>query len=344
MSTPVLSDMDFGSLYKLLDLPAASTSGHAVEYSQLNTLVGASTLANLGTFTGGTIPDNTTLKDALQALETSLESLALGTTEVKAALTGVAVNALNLGTITPTAGALTATETIKSAIEKTEKAIVDNLTTIGVSRNATSLGGLTLAVGSLGVAETAKTAIGKLEKTVIDSNTLSGVARNEVNLGTFTGTTIADSSTIKTALQALETAVETPITNAKLATMPAYTIKMRADSSAGAPIDADISDITAATSMSSSDIFLMMVSTGAIRKITLTNAASEIMTAPSSTGIGAIVFATMSAGGAMPSSIVSNSPSGTSLTSSGTWTRRGSYHNGNGINNNDSFAVYQRTS
>lgn len=38
--------------------------------------------------------------------------------------------------------------------------------------------------------------------------TLSGVAAEATNLGTFTGTTIADSSTIKTALQALETAVE----------------------------------------------------------------------------------------------------------------------------------------
>lgn len=38
--------------------------------------------------------------------------------------------------------------------------------------------------------------------------TLSGVARDATNLGTFTGTTIADSQTIKAALQSLETAVE----------------------------------------------------------------------------------------------------------------------------------------
>lgn len=38
--------------------------------------------------------------------------------------------------------------------------------------------------------------------------TLSGVARDATNLGTFTGTTITDSSTVKTALQELETAVE----------------------------------------------------------------------------------------------------------------------------------------
>lgn len=37
---------------------------------------------------------------------------------------------------------------------------------------------------------------------------LSGVAEGAANLGTFTGTTIADSQTVKAALQALETAVE----------------------------------------------------------------------------------------------------------------------------------------
>lgn len=37
---------------------------------------------------------------------------------------------------------------------------------------------------------------------------LSGVAVNSTNLGTFTGTTIPDSSTVKSALQSLETAVE----------------------------------------------------------------------------------------------------------------------------------------
>ena len=38
--------------------------------------------------------------------------------------------------------------------------------------------------------------------------TLSGVAKDSTSLGTFTGTTIADSSTIKAAIQALETELE----------------------------------------------------------------------------------------------------------------------------------------
>ena len=39
--------------------------------------------------------------------------------------------------------------------------------------------------------------------------TLTGVAKDSANLGTFTGSTIADSSTLKAAIQALETALET---------------------------------------------------------------------------------------------------------------------------------------
>ena len=44
--------------------------------------------------------------------------------------------------------------------------------------------------------------------------TLTGVAKDITHLGTFTGSTIADSSTLKAAIQALETAVETKATSA----------------------------------------------------------------------------------------------------------------------------------
>jgi len=47
-----------------------------------------------------------------------------------------------------------------------------------------------------------------LEADVADLTTLSGVASNATTLGTFTGTTIPDSSTVKAALQSLETALE----------------------------------------------------------------------------------------------------------------------------------------
>lgn len=51
-----------------------------------------------------------------------------------------------------------------------------------------------------------------LESDVADLTTLSGVASNSTTLGTFTGTTIPDSSTIKAALQSLETTLESNYT------------------------------------------------------------------------------------------------------------------------------------
>ena len=85
---------------------------------------------DLGAFSGVTIADNVTIKAALQALETSVES----------------------------------------------------------KGSAASLTSLTTAVGDL--------------------NTLTGVAQNAEDLGTFSGSTISDSVTVKTALQTLETTVE----------------------------------------------------------------------------------------------------------------------------------------
>lgn len=85
---------------------------------------------NLGTFTGATIADNQTIKQALQALETSVESKGSGTS-----LTAVIADASDL-------------------------------------------------------------------------QTLTGIADGSSDLGTFSGSTIADSTDIKTALQTLETSVE----------------------------------------------------------------------------------------------------------------------------------------
>ena len=59
------------------------------------------------------------------------------------------------------------------------------------------------------ITTTAATAIGAANETHIDNlATLTGVAKDATGLGTFTGSTISDASTIKTALQDLETAAE----------------------------------------------------------------------------------------------------------------------------------------
>ena len=65
-----------------------------------------------------------------------------------------------------------------------------------------------------GRVDTLETSLAEIDANANDLITLSGVAENTINLGTFTGTTIPDSSTVKSALQSLETTVETMATSA----------------------------------------------------------------------------------------------------------------------------------
>ena len=100
---------------------------------------------------------------------------------------------------------------------------IDNVATLsGLAKDSTSLGTFTGSTISDNV--TIKAAIQALETAVeaagsgtslaavitdaSDLQTLSGIADGNSDLGTFTGSTIADSTTIKAALQALETALE----------------------------------------------------------------------------------------------------------------------------------------
>ena len=63
------------------------------------------------------------------------------------------------------------------------------------------------------------TLINANETHIDNAATLSGVAKDEQDLGTFSGTTIADDKTIKEALQALETAVESKGSSASLTSL-----------------------------------------------------------------------------------------------------------------------------
>ena len=222
------------SIQTQLDAKAASSV-----VANLVTLSGvAENATNLGAFTGNTIADNETVKGALQDLETEVETKAASSvvTEIDGnvddliTLSGVAENATNLGTFTGTT--IADNETVKGALQDIETyieaidggTIVDNLVTLsGVAENATDLGtftGTTISdnetvKGALQDLETAvetkanSTVVTEIDGNVDDLITLSGVAENATDLGTFTGTTIADSETVKGALQDLETAVET---------------------------------------------------------------------------------------------------------------------------------------
>lgn len=152
-------------------------------------------------------------------------------------LSGVAGNSTDLGSFS--GSTITANSTVKAALQEVVNAVElratdarvdeidqnvnDLITLTGVVENAASLGtftGSTIAdsstvKGALQALETLLEAealeIDELTLNQADLITLSGVAENAINLGTFTGSTIADSSTVKAALQALETAAEASV-------------------------------------------------------------------------------------------------------------------------------------
>jgi hypothetical protein len=115
-------------------------------------------------------------------------------------------------------------QSIKAAIQALETALEAETTARGtaISNLVDGAPGLLDTLNELAAAinddENFVTTITNLidaNETHIDNGaTLTGVAKDSANLGTFTGSTIADSSTLKAAIQALETAVETKATSA----------------------------------------------------------------------------------------------------------------------------------
>ena len=187
-----LSDVDITT--------AAPNSGEVLAYDGSDfvpsaspyTLAGVSAgVENLGTFTGDIITDNTTIKTALQDLETKIEAndqaaaTASALTEVDGNvnslinLSGIAENVEHLGTFT--GSTIADSSTIKPALQALETEVETKATSATVNTLTTRVG---------------------------DINSLTGISANVTNLGTFTGSTIDDTVTIKAALQALETAIE----------------------------------------------------------------------------------------------------------------------------------------
>ena len=204
---------------------------------------------DLGTFTGSIITDSSTVKAALQELETEVETKAATSVvnEIDAnvddliTLSGVAENSTDLGTFT--GGIITDSSTVKAALQELETEVesLESATDLDIAGD-TGTGGILLASETLTIAGTANEietsmatntlTVGLPASITVASNitvggtvdgrdvlddgqagdnliTLSGVARDATDLGTFTGSTIADSETVKGALQDLETEVET---------------------------------------------------------------------------------------------------------------------------------------
>ena len=196
------------------------------ERDDLSTLIGATgelSATELGDFTGSTITSSD-VKGALQDLETRLEIATTDDGEIRQ-LSGTADGDTDFGTFA--GSTISDNVTTKVALGELEAAIeanevhIDNAASLsGVAKDAISLG--TFTGSTVADSSTIKAAIQSLE-TAVESNdaeilelqtnqndlvSLSGVAENSATLGTFTGGVIANDSTIKAALQALESQLE----------------------------------------------------------------------------------------------------------------------------------------
>ena len=212
------------SLVYIADTQDSGSSYSSKKITVANLLSDVATTTDLGTFTGSTIDNNQSIKAALQALETAIE------TETSSRATAISdlvdgAPAL-LDTLNEIAAAINDDEnfvtTITNLIDANETHIDNVVSLTGVSKDAANLG--TFTGSTIADSSTLKAAIQALETAVetkatsavvseLDTNvddliSLTGIAENVTGLGTFTGSTISDGSTIKDALQDLETAAE----------------------------------------------------------------------------------------------------------------------------------------
>jgi len=212
------------SLVYIADTQDNGSSYSSKKITVANLLSDVATTTDLGTFTGTTIDNNQSIKAALQALETAIESEASNRATAISDLVDGAPALLD--TLNELAGAINDDEnfvtTITNLIDANETHIDNVVSLTGVSKDAANLGTFTgatiadsstlkAALQSLETATELKAAtsvVNELDANVDDLISLSGVAENSSGLGTFTGSTISDASTIKDALQDLETAVE----------------------------------------------------------------------------------------------------------------------------------------
>ena len=130
-------------------------------------------------------------------------------------LTSPVINTGVSGTAISLDGTLTANSDTLLSSQKAIKTYVD--AQIGQKDQANEI--LTNPSISGTVGETVQAVLQEHEDRLDDLVTLSGVAANAENLGTFTGTTIPDNSTVKGALQSIETTYEYGISNIEVSNL-----------------------------------------------------------------------------------------------------------------------------
>ena len=212
------------SLLYIADTQDSGSSYSSKKITVANLLSDVASTTDLGTFTGSTIDNNQSIKAALQALETAIET---ESTNRSTAINNLVDGAPGLlDTLNEIAAAIgddsNFVTTITNLISDNEDHIDNVATLTGVAKDSAHLG--TFTGSTIADSSTLKAAIQALETAVetkattavvteLDNNvddliSLSGVAENATGLGTFTGSTISDGANIKDALQDLETAAE----------------------------------------------------------------------------------------------------------------------------------------
>ena len=147
----------------------ATLQGHQDLLDDLVTLSGvAANAESLGTFTGTTIPDSSTVKAALQALETAHEEVDQNVNDL-ITLSGVAENSTTLGTFTGTT--IPDSSTIKGALQSIETSYESHV-------SATSTHGVTGSIVGTSDNQTLTT------KTInADNNTISNLEVDNLKAG-----------------------------------------------------------------------------------------------------------------------------------------------------------------
>jgi hypothetical protein len=157
-------DANFTNLQTTADAAASDAS------QGLNTKANASAVgiasgdANMGTYTGTTIPDNETAKQNLQSLETAVE------TKANASAVGITASATNMGTYT--GSTIPDSQTAKQNIQSLETELELKNTALGIALGASNLGTFTGSIISDNT--NVKTALQEVETAVGFTQTGTG--------------------------------------------------------------------------------------------------------------------------------------------------------------------------
>jgi predicted outer membrane protein len=178
---------------------------HEDRLDDLVTLSGvAANAENLGTFTGTTIPNNSNVKGALQALETAHEEVDQNVNDL-ITLSGVAENAVNLGTFTGTI--IPDSSNVKGALQSLETHTESHTS---ASSNVHGIGATSSVVGT-NTNQTLTTKTIDADNNTISnlqtSNLKSGVLNTSTSLTGASDTQIPSALAVKTYVDAIPSSI-----------------------------------------------------------------------------------------------------------------------------------------